>query len=217
MATRSTTSASLLVSLLASLFVLGILGTTVAVAQPGGPLAVASAPTPDRFLVGEVMTGGESASDEFVELYHAGTEPYDLAFVEVVYVTASGAGVTVKASWSATLVMSPGQHLLLANGAGVFATLADATYTGGLSATGGTIAIRASGVVLDSLSWGNAASDFVEGSAAGAPPAGWSAERAPGGVAGNGTDTGNNSADVFLQPVPVAQAGRRARPEVGNA
>lgn len=159
-------------------------------------------PSPD-LLVAEVVTGGDKASDEYIELYNAGDLPVQLDGLEVVYVTATGGTVTRKRTWTDRR-LQPGQHLLLANVDGVFAGVAEQTYSGGLSATGGTIAVRIVGAeVIDSLSWGNASSDFVEGSPGPAPAAGSSLERRPGGSAGNGRDTNDNAADTIVNPMPI--------------
>ena len=145
------------------------------------PLAAVAWPPSSGLLVAEVMTGGTSASDEFVELTNASAAAIDLAGLEVVYVTSSGTTVTRKASWTTTLLLDPGRHLLLANGLGAYASLADVTYSGGLAATGGAVAVRAiGGAPIDSVGWGDAASAFVEGSAVSAPAAG-RLDRAPAG------------------------------------
>src|SRR3989304_3548558 len=62
------------------------------VEAPAGVTAAAAVAWPPStgLLVGEVMTGGGSASDEFVELYNAGPPTADLAGLEVVYVTSTG-------------------------------------------------------------------------------------------------------------------------------
>lgn len=170
------------------------------------PLAAVAWPPSSGLLVAEVVTGGVSASDEFVELTNASAIPVDLAGVEVVYVTSSGATVTRKAAWTASLMLEPGRHLLLANSLGIFAPLADVTYSGGLAATGGAIAIRAiGGAPIDSAGWGDATNGFVEGSVAGAPAAGSSIERRPGGPDGNAVDTNDNAADFLANAAPVAQ------------
>ena len=49
-------------------------------------------------------------------------------------------------------VLAPGGHVLLANGAGIYGPLADVTYSGGLAADGGSLALRdAGGAVLDAV------------------------------------------------------------------
>ncbi|MDQ3448134.1 MAG: lamin tail domain-containing protein [Chloroflexota bacterium] len=160
-----------------------------------------------RLVVGEVVTGGASASDEWVEIYNAGAVSGDLAGLELVYVTASGATITRKQSWDLGLMLDPGRHLLVANVDGVHAVLADGTYSGGLSSVGGTMALRTlDGGLIDSLSWGSAASTWVEGMPGVAPAAGSSLERLPGGTLGNGWDTDDNSIDSAIQPFPVARS-----------
>src|SRR5262245_30722008 len=154
----------------------------------------------------EVQTGGASASDEFAEITNVGASSVDLAGLEVVYVTSTGGTVTRKASWSTTTLLAPGRHLLIANTLGIFAPLADSTYSGGFAATGGAIVIRAiGGAPVDAVGWGDATNAFVEGSPVTAPPAGSSAERKPGGIAGNTTDTNANSTDFFTQASPNPQ------------
>jgi hypothetical protein len=171
---------------------------------PGSPVVVSWPPS--TLLVSEVMTGGSSASDEFVELTNAGPVAVDLAGLEIVYVTASGSTVTRKGSWAESVALEPGRHVLLANALGVHAPWADATYSGGLAATGGAMVLRAiGGAPIDAIGWGDATSEFVEGSAVPAPPAGLSLERRPGGSAGNGSDSNDNLADWFVQAAPSPQ------------
>ena len=160
------------------------------------PRAAVPWPPSTTVLVAEVVTGGGSASDEYVELTNASPAPVDLGGLELVYVTATGSTVTRKATWTSPRPLGPGSHLLVANAAGSYAPLADATYSGGLAATGGALVVRPiGGAAMDAIGWGDAANDFVEGGAAAAPPAGSSIERRPGGAAGNGTDTNDNAAD----------------------
>lgn len=196
-------------SLLAACLTLTLASGLVRAAPTGsGPAPEAVAwPPSGGLLLSEVMTGGASASDEFIELYDASTDPLDLAGDEVVYVSATGGTVTRKATWTTSTPLAPGQHLLLANSAGVYAAAADATYTGGLAATGGAVALRAAdGSVIDAVAWGNATNGFIEGTPAAAPPAGSSLERLPGGASGNGLDTNDASLDWFVQPDPDPQA-----------
>ena len=128
-------------------------------------------PISTGLVLAEVVTGGASASDEYVEIANGAPTPLDLNGLEVVYVTASGSTVTRKTSFTSPLPLAPGQHFLLANGAGIYGPLADATYSGGLAADGGSLALRSTGgSIVDAVGWGSAANSFVEGSAAPAPP-----------------------------------------------
>ncbi|MEO8626257.1 MAG: lamin tail domain-containing protein, partial [Candidatus Limnocylindrales bacterium] len=172
------------------------------------PVAVSAVswPVSTGLLVSEVVTGAASASDEFVEIYNASNNDLDLGGLELVYVTSSGATVTRKQTWSA-LTVPAHRHVLFANSGGVYAAGADGTYSGGLSASGGSLVLRTlGGTVVDALSWGDAGSSFVETSAGSAPPSGSSLERRPGGAEGNATDTNANLADTAVNPSPVAQA-----------
>jgi outer membrane biosynthesis protein TonB len=157
-------------------------------------------------LVSEVMTGGGSASDEFVELTNAGAVPVDLTGYELVYVTSTGSTITRKAAWTTPTILVSGGHLLVANSSGAHSAIADATYSGGFAATGGAIVLRPiGGEPIDAVGWGDATNAYVEGTVAPAPPAGSSIERLPGGQAGNGADTNDNAADFVLRAAPTPQ------------
>ena len=64
-----------------------------------------------------------------------------------------------------------------------------------MAATGGSVALRIQGATtaIDAVGWGTAASTWLEGAPAAAPPAGASLERLPGGSAGSTIDTDNNA------------------------
>ena len=193
---------------LTALIVVGMIATAGSSDGPGGMTSlVATVGWPaSTLVVSEVQSGGASASDEFIEIANQGPSPTDLVGLEVIYATSSGSTVTRKASWDSSRVLSPGQRLLLANAAGSYAPLADTVYSGGMAATGGAVALRiVGGSVLDAVGWGDATNGFVEGAPALAPPAGSSIERAPGGAAGNATDTNDNAADWFVQSAPSPQ------------
>ncbi len=162
---------------------------------------------PDHLVVSEVQTGGASASDEFVELYNPTPGELALDGLELIYSSASGVTVTRKAAWDAgSAAIPPGAHLLLANEAGAFAAIADATYSGGLAAGGGSVALRTSsdGTPIDAVGWGTATA-WLEGVPAAAAAAGSSIERLPGGASGSGQDTDDNVADFVVNPVPDPQ------------
>lgn len=192
---------ALLVSLLLSS------ASFAAALPPGAVQAAVSWPPSTGFVVAEVVTGGSSASDEYVEIENAGPAAADAGGLELVYVTSSGATVTRKAAFASPFSVAPGGHVLIANSAGIYGSLADATYSGGLAADGGAVALRrADGTVVDAVGWGTAANAYVEGSPAPAPPARSSIERLPGGSAGNTLDTNDNRSDWFVQPNPVPQS-----------
>lgn len=185
---------------------IGIAGVSPNAVRLVSPAAVASWPVSGGLVVGEVVTGGASASDEYVEIYNAGASTLDLLNVELVYVAAAGTSPTRKVAWSTSRPLVPGRHLLVANSAGAFAAVADATWSSGIAASGGAVALRViGGAVIDAVGWGDATNAFVEGTAAPAPAASASIERRPGGDAGNGTDSNDNAWDFALQAQPVPQ------------
>ena len=200
-----------LLAALASIGVLALaLDHAVAIRLPtdAGANAALGVASPAHLVVSEVMTGGASASDEFIELYNPAAVTLPLDGLEVVYATATGATVTRKASWPTGAPGVPaGSHLLLANGAGAFAGIADVAYANGLAATGGSVAVRVVGATtaIDAVGWGNATSSWLETRAAPAPAAGSSLERLPGGSAGSTQDTDDNLVDFAVQPVPDPQ------------
>ncbi len=202
-------------ALLVSLMVAS--ATFAAALAPEPVAALAGWPPSSGLVVAEVVTGGASASDEYVEIANAGSAEADLGGLEVVYVTASGSTTTKKATFAAPLPIGPGRHLLVANAAGIYGSVADTTYTGGFAADGGTIVLRhTDGTVVDAVGWGTAANAYVEGTAAAAPPAGSSIERLPGGSAGNSVDTNDNASDWRVQPNPIAQSLASGAPGGGD-
>lgn len=171
-------------------------------------LALTEADIEAHLLISEIVTGGASASDEFIELYNPGVDALPLEGLELVYVTASGLTVSRRASWSVGAPsVPPGGHQLIANEAGIFTSIADARYATGIAATGGSVALRIQGAAspIDAIGWGSATSSWLEGTAAPAPAAGSSLERLPGGAAGSGQDTDDNALDFRLQLVPDPQ------------
>ncbi|HET7726876.1 MAG TPA: lamin tail domain-containing protein [Candidatus Limnocylindrales bacterium] len=195
-----------LVSLVGSIGMVSAVGGSPSPALPEPAAAATVTWSPSTLLIAEVVTGGATASDEYVELTNAGGDPVDLMGLELAYVTSSGSTVTRKAVWSATTLLAPGAHLLIANASGVHAASADATYTGGFAATGGALVLRpVGGAPVDAVGWGEAVNAFVEGSPAAAPAAGSSIERRPGGSGGNRQDTNDNAADFLVNPAPVPQ------------
>lgn len=195
-------------TLLSLLIALLAIGPAIARFEPIGSVDAAAANSIGHLVVSELVTGGASASDEFIEIYNPAADALPLEGLELVYVTASGATVTRKAAWSSGAPSVPaGAHWLIANSAGSYAPLADATYASGLAATGGSVALRMQGATtaIDALGWGNTTSTWLEGTPAGAPPAGSSLERLPGGASGSGQDTNDNAADFIVRATPDPQ------------
>ena len=83
------------------------------------PQAAVAWPPSGGVVVGEVVTGGASASDEYVEIANVSSASVDLAGLELAYATSSGSTVTRKATWATARPLAPGQRLLVANAGGV--------------------------------------------------------------------------------------------------
>lgn len=171
------------------------------------PAGIAEAAV-DHLLVSELVTGGASASDEMIELHNPTPVALPLEGLELIYVSASGATISRRALWPlGSPSVPPGGHVLVANEAGLYAPIADATYASGMAASGGSVALRIQGATtaIDAIGWGNATSTWVEGAPAPAPDAGASLERLPGGQLGSTRDTGDSLADFALRLVPEPQ------------
>ena len=141
-------------------------------------LAAAVAWPVSTLLVSEVTTGGASASDEFAELTNAGSVAVDLTGFELAYATATGGTITRKAAWTTPTILDPGRHLLVANASGIYASVADVTYSGGFAATGGAVLLRPiGGTPTDAVGWGDAIKR-VRGGFAGLRAGGWREHRA---------------------------------------
>jgi hypothetical protein len=185
-----------------------ILLSTALLLAPAAAIETLADETPTHLVISEVMTGGASASDEFIELYNPGPGALPLEGLELMYVTATGATISRRADWSAGAPsVGPGEHVLVANSGGAFAPIADVVYASGLAATGGSVALRIQGAssAIDAVGWGTAASAWMEGSAVLAPAAGESIERLPGGAAGSGQDSDNNAVDFRTLPAADPQ------------
>ncbi len=192
--------------------------TPAAFAQPISNIPAAVGwPISNGLLIAEVVTGGASASDEYIELTNAGPAPVDLDGLEVAYASAAGTSAVRRATWTAAQLLGPGRHVLIANVAGIYAGQADVTYTAGMAAAGGAIVVRpVGGDPIDAVGWGDATNAFVESLPANAPDAGSSIERRPGGPGGNVIDTNDNAGDWSINPAPVPEnLAAPARPAPG--
>jgi hypothetical protein len=200
--------------LLAALVALPTVAPAAAKLEPGADGQVGPAHSTDatlasdegpHLLVSEIVTGGTSASDELIELYNPTAAALPLEGLELIYVSSTGTTISRRAAWATGAPSVPsGGHVLVANSAGVFAAIADATYATGMAATGGSVALRILGATgaLDGVGWGTATGSWLEGTAAAAPPPGSSLERLPGGAAGSSQDSGDNAIDFTVRAIP---------------
>ncbi|MFW5739201.1 MAG: lamin tail domain-containing protein [Myxococcota bacterium] len=151
-------------------------------------------------VINEVQTTGPNGpDDEFVELYNRSDCPVSLDELTLVY-RAADAIDDHGVWWSG----EPGQRIeskgffVIAGPAALLTE--DACFPAGmaLSAGGGGLAIRRSGVSLDRVGWGNANNGFVDVVPAPAPGPGQAISRRP-----DGHDTDNNMTDFAMRfPTP---------------
>lgn len=144
------------------------------------------------------VSGTVSESDEFVELFNAGTCPVTLDDWSIKYLPASGVnGYQYWVPSSAGRTIAPGKYFVIAS-KGYSGTVKDedASVNRGLAAKGG-LALLLNGVRVDSVAWGAVQSNhnYIETAAALAPQRAQSLARMVDGV-------DNNSNAVDFGPSP---------------
>jgi Lamin Tail Domain/Collagen triple helix repeat (20 copies) len=153
--------------------------------------------------VNELMTGSTgAASNEFVELFNAGSSAAEVGGFKVAYRSAAGTSDISLATIPAGTTIPAGGFYLLAGSGYLGSHTPDQTFATSLASTGGGIAVRDStGVILDSVGYGDSTNAFVEAHATTAPPAtaapGSSSDRLP-----DGHDTNDNAADFSVSTTP---------------
>ena len=169
-------------------------GGPVDAATPAGPADLATGCDVHAVKVNELQTAGPGgASDEFVELYNPCLTAVAMKNAVIVY-RAATSSTDAFAFWTFTTeTIAAGGHFVVANTNYAGASDAKPFTTGGMAATGGSIALKLGSVVIDAVGWGTATNAYVETSAVGAPASGQSAARKP-----DGTDTGHNAVDFVL-------------------
>ncbi|MBN2194561.1 MAG: lamin tail domain-containing protein [Polyangiaceae bacterium] len=171
----------------------------------GGAAGAGAAPSCADLLVSEVQMAAESdANAEFVELFNRSATPLHPEGCSVRYRAAAGTKDMVIYEFGAGEAIPALGHYLLVREEASVGSAPDATFTRSIASAGGGVAlVDAADNVIDSVGWGTATNDFVEGTAAAAPPAGSSIERLPGGSLGNGRDTDDNAADFAIVASPI--------------
>lgn len=172
----------------------------------------------DHVVIAEVQVSGTNARDEFVELYNPTAAPIAVEGWRLSKRTGTGAREENLVTSFPTLTIPAHGSVLVAHPEGSFASAADQRYTTQSSLANdntvvlyGPAATDGERPVIDLIGFGTVTSK--EGTAAPNPPASQSLERKPGGVEGNGQDSGNNAADFVIQATPTPQpASTAARP-----
>ena len=191
----------------AALLLVLLLGAAALAAAPApgrcrwGPRRRSGGRRPSGLLVAEVVTGGASASDEYVELANAGHGARRPRRPRGRLRHQLGATVTRKATWTASTVLASGPAPAARQRRGVYAgrsptrpTRADSPRRAGRSCSG-----RSAGRPSMPSGWGDAANAFVEGVAAPAPAAGTVDRAAARRALGNSQDTNDNATDFVAE------------------
>ena len=185
----------------------GAPGTATLTYDAGGVATLKCVPTgvgsSAQIRVNELMTGSTgAASNEFVELFNAGSSAADVGGFKVAYRSSAGTSdITLVTIPAGTNIPAGGFYLL--GGSGYLGShAADQSFSASLASTGGGIAVRdATGGILDSVGYGDTTNAFVEAHPTTAPPT----TAAPGSSSGripDGHDTNDNAADFSVSATP---------------
>jgi hypothetical protein len=177
----------------------------------------------DVLLLSEVQTRGDAGgNDDFVEIYNPTAYPvtFDLSWEVWTRSVATNACAALSKRFAGSgQIIPPHGHILFANSNGYNGSVTpDATYTSGFTDSGQIVLLKA-GVLIDQVCYYFNATTQSNLTSCATPPAMWfvcegaisnsphndttggssntdvSLERKPGGAAGNGQDTNDNSAD----------------------
>jgi predicted extracellular nuclease len=166
-------------------------------------------------VISEFRTRGPNGgNDEFIELYNLSAAPVNIGGWKIKGSNNSGT-VSTRAVINSGVTLGPGCHYLLTNpttsgGPYSGSVVGNQTFAPGITDDGGIAVTLPDDTIVDQigLSGGSA---FKEGSTLTplTTSANRSYERKPGGAAGSGTDTDNNSADFQLKDPsdPQSQSG----------
>ncbi|MBP9751891.1 MAG: lamin tail domain-containing protein [Candidatus Moranbacteria bacterium] len=116
--------------------------------------SMAADPTPG-IILNEIQIEGTNASDEFIELRNISDSVVSLSGWKLQKRTSGGSVSNIKSFGDACLSLSPGDYVLWANSAGIFASLADFVTTQSLAKTNAIELVDKNGTVRDSLVWGD--------------------------------------------------------------
>ncbi len=155
----------------------------------------------------ELLTGVPGGnSQEFIELYNAGSEPVDLMGWSIFYLLGEGQEQELVHRWTETAVIPPYGHVLLVREGQDVGTAADGFFTQSLfEHKGGLLLRNKTQQTADLLGWGDAPAELTAGEPAAVPEGGASLERLPGGQTGNGQNNNNNVADFAALATPNPQ------------
>jgi predicted extracellular nuclease len=195
----------------ASLFLfLAIFSITLIGCSPAQPEASPTVPLTDLgpgLLISEVMAGidGNNLFD-FVELYNPTAGIIDLKGYSLWYVLNSDDEPELLHVWDESALIPPFGHYLLGQaGQDIGLPPDEAIDLALIPQRGGLILHDPTRETIDSLGWGRAPEEAVEGQPAEGLDNAVSLERSPGGTEGNYLDQDNNQLDFKINTIPSPQ------------
>lgn len=175
------------------------------------PLSVHALPSASGILISEIQTGSTSlASEEFIELYNAGTTDQDINNWKLQYFSASVSSFTGSPTRTIALhgVLKAGEYYLVAS-TGYLTDKANEVFSATLAKAGGHVRLVSPDAVditkfveEDLLGWGTA--QQPEGVAPPAPADGSSLQRKVN-EEGKLVDTDDNAEDFAVNTVPTPE------------
>lgn len=150
-------------------------------------------------LFSEVLPGLPGSNNhEFIELYNPGPDVVDLKGWSISYQTREELEPSVLFTWKERADIPANGHYLLARQGAELGIIPDAVYDGQMfEGKGGLILYDDEEGVSDRFGWGEAPAAYYAGSPLVEFVKGDTLERLPGGEAGNGHDSGDNTADFL--------------------
>jgi predicted extracellular nuclease len=176
----------------------------VALALAALPMQKAQAVSSDVVISEFRVRGPNGGSDEFIELYNLSTNAVNIGGWKINGSSATGT-VGTRATIPSGVILNPGCFYLLTNAStsgGPYSgsVTGNQTYATGIADEGGIALLDAASTIIDQVGM-SAGSAYKEGTplvSLGTSNLNRGYERKPGGSAGSGTDTDNNSSDFQL-------------------
>jgi hypothetical protein len=146
-------------------------------------------------VISQFQVSGNGVSDEFVEIHNISGHSINLNGYKLVYRVSDGTSDYLLNTFGSVTLPAGGYYLAAGGGYDDESVLQDTSFSTGLAAAGGGIAIRnTEDVIIDSVGYGSANNSFIEGTRTTNPPANQSQAR----LANGCMDTDNNLNDYAV-------------------
>lgn len=161
----------------------------------------------DHLVISEILAGVEGNNNlDFIELYNPTPEMVNLQGYSLWFQLKKDQEDVLIYTWETSAFIPPNGHYFLLRENQDIGSEVDAYFNFSLVPQRGSLALRLrNDGIVDQVAWGDTDALFVESSQASSLQNGWSLERLPGGIAGNGQDSDNNSNDFIANKSPNPQ------------